>query len=62
MRALTVLYLYNNNIGAEGARALAQSEHLPALTVLHLGGNHIGAEGKALLAQSPTLRHCQVST
>ena len=49
------LYLGSNEIGDEGARALAQSEHLASLTHLHLWGNEIGDEGAIALAQSPHL-------
>ena len=49
------LYLGSNEIGDEGARALAQSEHLASLTQLYLGYNGIGEEGARALAQSPHL-------
>jgi len=49
------LYLRGNRIGEEGARALAQSEHLASLTDLDLNSNEIGDEGARALAQSPHL-------
>jgi len=49
------LYLRGNRIGDEGARALAQSEHLASLAHLDLRGNRIGDEGARALAQSPHL-------
>ena len=47
-----MLDLGGNQIGAEGARALAS---LSALTSLYLGGNQIGAEGARALASLSTL-------
>src|SRR5262249_39138799 len=44
-----------NNISDEGARALAQSNHLPRLTSLRLDNNNIGPEGARALADSPQL-------
>ena len=49
------LYLGSNEIGDEGARALAQSEHLASLTLLDLGNNEIRDEGARALAQSEHL-------
>ena len=59
---LHALDLGENNIGAEGARAIAASDTLRALTRLHLYGNDIGDEGKAALAASEHLRRCRVYT
>ncbi|NOT02643.1 MAG: hypothetical protein HOP29_18715 [Phycisphaerales bacterium] len=47
LTGLTTLDLGNNNIGDEGAKALAT---LTGLTTLHLGDNNIGAEGAKALA------------
>ncbi len=47
LTGLTSLNLWNNNISAEGARALAA---LTDLTILDLGHNSIGAEGARALA------------
>ncbi len=47
------LILGSNEIGDEGARALAQSPHLTSLSQLHLNYNGIGDEGARALAQSP---------
>ena len=52
---LTTLDLYDNGIGAEGAKALAGSPHLANLTSLNLGNNWIGDEGVVALAGSPHL-------
>ena len=53
---LTALNLRYKRIGAEGARALASSEHLRALTSLDLGYNDLGDEGARALASSENLR------
>jgi hypothetical protein len=48
---LTTLFLGNNNIGDEGARALAAAlDNNATLTRLDLDGNNIGAEGARALA------------
>ena len=49
---LLSLDLSFNDIGEEGARALAQSEHLASLTQLYLYDNEIGEEGKRALRES----------
>ena len=54
LRGLTSLDLISNEIGAEGAKAIAAS--LTGLTSLNLGNNNIGAEGtKAIAALLPGL-------
>ena len=52
---LTRLDLQDNGIGAEGARALASSDHLRSLQMLNLKGNGIGTDGARALAHSDTL-------
>jgi uncharacterized protein (TIGR02996 family) len=54
-RFLTKLNLVGNNIGAEGAAALARSPALRPLVILELRGNAIGDEGVLALARSETL-------
>ena len=49
------LGLADNDIGAEGARALAASPHLARLTYLNLGNNDIRDEGVRALTASPHL-------
>ena len=56
-KRLTSLNLSKNRIGAEGAKALAASEHLRNLTSLNLSNNRIGAEGATALAESEHLRN-----
>jgi internalin A len=56
----TSLDLADNDIGAEGAKAIA--EHLPRLTSLNLWGNRIGAEGaKAIAEHLPQLTSLDLS-
>src|SRR3990167_4765014 len=50
------LDLEEHEIGAEGARALAESSCLRALTSLDLERNEIGADGARALAESSSLR------
>ena len=51
-RALRKLFLRENQIGDEGAKALAEGlQHNRALQQLGLDGNQIGDEGKAALEQ-----------
>ena len=46
MTSLETIYLYNNNIGAEGAKYLAKSLKVnTSLKDIELRGNNIGAEG-----------------
>ena len=54
------LYLWNNKIGDEGARALAQSPHLASLTLLNLEDNDIGEEGKRALSESVHLSGVEI--
>ena len=51
----TTLDLTHNDIGDEGAKALAESETLSRLTTLNLGDNDIGEEGVKALAEPKTL-------
>ena len=51
-RSLNLRY---NNLGPEGATALANSENLKNLTSLNLGDNYLGPEGATALARSPHL-------
>ena len=44
-----------NEIGPDGAAALAGSPHLAGLQSLHLGRNRIGEAGAGALASSPYL-------
>jgi hypothetical protein len=54
LTGLTSLTLWNNNIGDEGARAIAAS--LTSLTSLNLGGNNIGVEGVRTILNVLSLR------
>jgi hypothetical protein len=46
----TWIHLYNNNIGAEGAKYVAEALKLnTSLTIIYLGNNNIGAEGENML-------------
>lgn len=54
------LLLYKNEIGAEGAKALAESPSLAGLRELDLGNNKIGKEGAAAIAASPHLQGLEV--
>jgi hypothetical protein len=49
LEGLTTFDLSANGIGVEGAKALADSPHLPAIKSLELFGNDVGAAGKAAL-------------
>ncbi len=50
LRFVKCIIAGGNEIGAEGAKAIAAS--LPGLTSLDLGGNEIGAEGAKAIAAS----------
>lgn len=52
---LIELHLRWNEIGAEGARALAQSPHLKCIATLFLWDNEISDEGRNALENSPWL-------
>ncbi len=52
LTGLTSLDLWSNNIGADGARAIAAS--LTGLTSLNLGDSNIGADGARAVAESLT--------
>jgi len=54
------LDLSDNRIGDEGARALAQSEHLASLTLLDLVGNRIGEGGRRALSESVHLSEVKI--
>jgi len=56
-RTLTSLSLYDNQIGANGAKALAKAlrHHGTNLETLNLGSNRIGEDGMEMLAPSLTL-------
>ena len=57
MSRLTSLNLYNNNIEAAGATAIANSQYMSNLTSLDLFNNKIGAEGDmALRTRFPFVR------
>jgi len=58
LTAVNTLNVGANDIGVEGACALATS---PTLTSLNLGFNHIGADGARALSTSPTLKILNVS-
>ena len=51
------LDLGGNNIGTQGASAIAGSENLSNLTELHLGHNNIGDEGARAIAGATNLRN-----
>ena len=53
MDGWTYLDLTANNIGPEGAKAIAHSKSLKKLEVLKIGGNNIGDKGFTALSQSP---------
>jgi hypothetical protein len=54
------LELRRNEIGDEGARALASSANLPALTSLNLLENNVSEESRSALPASMGLRGCQL--
>ena len=50
--SITTIELWNNGIGAEGARYLAEALKVnPSITTIHLSGNRIGAEGARYLSE-----------
>ncbi|MDD9335438.1 MAG: AAA family ATPase, partial [Rickettsiaceae bacterium] len=57
LKNLTTLNLGWNDIGHQGAEALAKSENLKNLTTLHLARNLIGNEGAEALAKSENLKN-----
>ena len=60
-RVLTTLNLAANDIGVEGAKAIAEALKVTAvLTTLNLGYNSIGVEGAKAIAEAGTQR-CRVS-
>ena len=56
MTGLKSLNLHDNNIGSEGASAIAQSEHMKQLTLLDIGWNNIGDDGASAIAQSEHMK------
>ena len=54
------LNLLEKGIEEEGARVLAQSEHLASLTQLYLYDNEIGEEGKRALSESVHLSGVEI--
>jgi Ran GTPase-activating protein (RanGAP) involved in mRNA processing and transport len=53
MAVMTTLYLGGNNIGVEGAKAIAEALKVTAvMTTLTLGGNNIGVEGAIAIAEA----------
>ena len=56
MTRLKSLNLHDNNIGSEGASAIAQSEHMSKLTSLNLYNSNIGSEGASAIAQSEHMK------
>ena len=50
LSSLTSLDISDNELGVQGALALARSPHLKALRELDLGGNDIGDEGARAIA------------
>jgi len=51
--SLTKINLFNNNIGAEGAKYVAEALKVnTSLTKINLNRNNIGAEGERLLREA----------
>lgn len=55
LESLTELDVSDNDLGVEGARALARSSHLAALRDLEIGGNDIGDDGAIAIAHAQFL-------
>src|SRR5882724_2951103 len=55
LEALNALDVSDNELGVEGAQALARSSHLTALRSLDLGGNDIGDAGAIAISKAMSL-------
>ena len=59
LKPIKELWLFENKIGCEGARYLAESFKFPNLRYLSLYSNKIGPDGVEALAQSPHFSHLE---